>query len=401
MEGDRTSGDGAHRQVKGPRDGYERIVTSLQEAALGDARWTEMDRRISELVGTKGSALAVAEGRSQADAQVFLARFCLRGQRREDWERRYMEEYWPDDERVPRAFRLDHGHLVSTGDLYTDGEKQTSRTFNEALPETEAKNGLHVRLEGGDGLHVLWGLCDSTEPDGWGSGQIRLIERLQPHLGEYAIVRHTLAEAEIPGKSLMGLLESTRLGVIHLDRSGRIATANDRALRILRDGDGLVDRGGFLRTRLPTENAELSRLLERALPPFGVRGSAGSMMVARSSSSPAAPKLALHITPVGDEYPHFRTRRIGALGLVVDPTSRARIDPSHVAAALGLTPAESQLAVALAAGDTLHDIARTTGRTEETVRWHLKQIFRKQGISRQVDLVRRVLSLEGFFNLPR
>lgn len=387
--------------MRDPRDGYERIVASLQQAAVGAAGWPETDRLIREIVGTKGSALALAEGRSQADAAVFLARFCLRGQRREDWERRYFEEYWPHDERVPRLFRLDHGHLVPTTDLYTEGEKQTSRTFNEALRDTEAQNGLHLRLDGPEGLHVLWGLCDSAERDGWGSHQIRLIERLQPHVGEYAIVRHTLAEAEIPGTSLTGLLESTRLGVIHLDRRGRIVTANDRALRILRDGDGLVDRDGFLRTRLAGENAELSRLLERALPPFGVQGSAGSMMVARSSSSPAVPKLALHVTPVGEEYPHFRTRRIGALALVVDPAGRARIDPAHVAAALGLTPAESQLAVALAAGDTLHDIARATGRTEETVRWHLKQIFRKQGISRQVDLVRRVLSLEGFFDLPR
>ena len=47
-------------------------------------------------------------------------------------------------------------------------------------------------------------------------------------------------------------------------------------------------------------------------------------------------------------------------------------------------------------GRTVRDIAAMTGRTEDTVRWHLKKIFRKQGISRQVDLVRRVLSLEWF-----
>lgn len=67
-----------------------------------------------------------------------------------------------------------------------------------------------------------------------------------------------------------------------------------------------------------------------------------------------------------------------------------------VAAALRLTPAEGRLAAALATGQTLLDVAESTGRTEKTLRWHLKHIFRKQGISRQVDLVKRVLSLEGF-----
>ena len=149
---------------------------------------------------------------------------------------------------------------------------------------------------------------------------------------------------------------------------------------------------------MPADSAELSRLLSRALPPFGERGSAGSMRVARSAA--AATPLALHITPVGDEYPHFRTRRIGAVVLIADPSGRAWIDPGRVAASLGLTPAGTRLAVALATGQTLRDIARATGRTEETVRWHLKQIFRKQGVSRQVDLVRRVLSLEGFADPP-
>ena len=80
----------------------------------------------------------------------------------------------------------------------------------------------------------------------------------------------------------------------------------------------------------------------------------------------------------------------------MDPPSRARLDPVQVATALDLTRMESELAVALAAGQTVKDIARMIERTEETVRWHLKQLYRKQGISRQVDLVRRVLSLEGF-----
>ncbi|MXW35309.1 MAG: helix-turn-helix transcriptional regulator [Chloroflexi bacterium] len=64
--------------------------------------------------------------------------------------------------------------------------------------------------------------------------------------------------------------------------------------------------------------------------------------------------------------------------------------------ALGLTPAESRLAVMVASGQHARDIAARTGRSEGTVRWHIQNIFRKQGISGQADLVRRVLSLEGF-----
>ena len=60
---------------------------------------------------------------------------------------------------------------------------------------------------------------------------------------------------------------------------------------------------------------------------------------------------------------------------------------------LGLTPAEGQVAVWLAEGKSVRDMAEATGHTEGAIYWHLKQIYRKHSISRQVDLVRLVLSL--------
>ena len=81
--------------------------------------------------------------------------------------------------------------------------------------------------------------------------------------------------------------------------------------------------------------------------------------------------------------------------LVVDPASRPRVDSGVPAAVLGLTPTESRVAVALAAGQTAAGVAQALDCAESTVRTHLKQIYRKLGISKQTELVRRVLSLEG------
>lgn len=84
---------------------------------------------------------------------------------------------------------------------------------------------------------------------------------------------------------------------------------------------------------------------------------------------------------------------MGALVLVVDPARRGAIHVDRVGAILGLTPAESQVAVSLAGAMTIRDIAVATGRSTTTVRWHLRQICAKLGISRQVELVRLVMSL--------
>ena len=59
----------------------------------------------------------------------------------------------------------------------------------------------------------------------------------------------------------------------------------------------------------------------------------------------------------------------------MDPASRIRIDPDMAADALGLTKMESRVAVLLAEGMSVREIAAATGRKESTIRTHVKHIF--------------------------
>jgi DNA-binding CsgD family transcriptional regulator len=64
--------------------------------------------------------------------------------------------------------------------------------------------------------------------------------------------------------------------------------------------------------------------------------------------------------------------------------------------AFGLTPAETRLAEALHEGRSLDRAAAEFGLSRETLRTHLKAIFRKTGCSRQSDLVALVTRLRAF-----
>ena len=128
------------------------------------------------------------------------------------------------------------------------------------------------------------------------------------------------------------------------------------------------------------------------MPPLGGQTTSGSVTVRRVSG---LPRLLLHVIPVGGRQLDFGLRRVAALVLVlvVDPASRRRIDPGLVSAALGLTASESQVAVMLCEGRTPRDIAAATGRQESTIYVLSRRACRKLGVSRQVDLVRMLLSL--------
>ena len=157
-------------------------------------------------------------------------------------------------------------------------------------------------------------------------------------------------------------------------------------------GEGLFDEDGFLHARSTEDDAKLQAVLARALPPFGVRGAAGSTMVGRPRP---LPPLALHVNPVGRPETDLRVWPVAALVLVADPATWTRIDPAVAAEALGLTGMESRVAVLLAEGMTVRDVAAAMGRGESTIRSHVKHMFAKHGLSRQADLVRLVLALGG------
>ena len=301
-----------------------------------------------------------------------------------------LDLYYPWDERIPRVAQLPDSRLVPITELYTDQELKTSPAYNEALPRGSYQHGLNVRLDGPDGSSIVWTLADGTERDTWGSAQLEMIERLLPHIRQYVQVRSVVAGAEALGASLTGLLDNTRVGVIHLDRRGRIAQANDRARGILRQGNGLFDQDGFLRVRLPADNARLEHLLGQALPRYGEAATSGSLTVRRA---PGLPRLAVHLSPVSTAQGDFGLSSVAALVLVVDPASRPRTDPALVAAALDLTPSQAQVAVMLAEGRSVRDIAAATGRQASTVRQFLKQIYSRQRVTGRADLVRLVLSL--------
>ena len=374
------------------RAAFDEMLAALHEAAFDDARWPEASAVIDEACGIKGNMIVFGSGTSHDDVVIYLARLCYRGERNEALERKYFEEYYPQDERVPRFRALPDSRLVHVSELYTDEEKKSSATYNEALPLSDTQNCLSVRMDGPNGSRIVWSFADPVDADGWSFHQTEMIERLLPHLRQYVRVRQVLAEVGGLKDSLATLLDYSATGVIQLNRRGRIVAVSDRARDILQRQDGLFDQSGFLCARASADNDRLQGLLARALPLWGGQGVAGSMVV---TGPPGGSRPVLYVTPVGRANGAVVSWEVAALVLVVDPYSQLPVDHALVEAALDLSPAESRVAVLLAEGKTVREVAMATERSEATIRWHVRQIFEKQGLSRLGQLVSLVRSLAG------
>ena len=147
------------------QDAFERIMASLYDAMLNDQRWPTVSALIDEACGLTGNSLMVAEG-PKDDVRVLCVGTYRRGQRREDLDRDYLENYHPTDERVPRFRQLPDSRLVHVQDLFTAEQLKTSPTYNEMLLRNSGQDSLNARLDGPDGSHIAWSLND---PGAWGA----------------------------------------------------------------------------------------------------------------------------------------------------------------------------------------------------------------------------------------
>ena len=247
-------------------DRVGRVLEHLYKGAMGESTWASSAGLMNELIRTNGQSISYAEVGPGGELKIQWSWFFVGAERRDDLRQLYFRDYYWRDEAIPRLAGLDDRELAWKLDLYTDREMKASAAYNEFRVANKTEKGLFTTVHGFDGSAIVWSCGNSTEREGWGHDQVRVIELLAPHIGQAARFHRAMADARALGASLDRLIENRRVGLIRLDRCGLVVEVNDRARAILLKRDGLRDGGGVLTSRHTGENEELQRLLARALP---------------------------------------------------------------------------------------------------------------------------------------
>ena len=298
----------------GLQDTFDHALASLNEAGLDDAYWPVASGFIDEACGATGNSLVVGHGFGD-NVEIHFARICRHGERREDFERSYFTQTHWRDERLPRLRLLPDSKLVHVTELFSEQELKTSMVYNQRLPLSGAQNGLNARLDGPDGSRIVWTVSDPVDAAGWTSSRLEVIRSLLPHIRQFVRTRLALSSAGALGASLAQLLSGKGIGVIHLDHRGRILNANDRALDVLRHGDGLFEDRGSLHARWPSDNSRLQRMLQESLPRSATPAKGGSMTLRHTSGRS---RLDVHVAPSSRWPPASGRWGASALLLILD-----------------------------------------------------------------------------------
>jgi DNA-binding CsgD family transcriptional regulator/PAS domain-containing protein len=180
--------------------------------------------------------------------------------------------------------------------------------------------------------------------------------------------------------------------VFYFDDQARVIYLNSAAQELIGAEDGLALTDGTLSLSDPTADGELNAALRRVIGgQWTTHFRAGAEVLAPRSSG--ARPLLLVATPMAASNPIATVSApvrcvLFAFGEREDATLLGRVQRLY-----GLTAAEAEIAVGLASGKSLAELAVERGTRVTTVRTQLGKILKKTDARRQSNLVSMILRL--------
>lgn len=228
----------------------------------------------------------------------------------------------------------------------------------------------------GIGRHERNGLITERE--------IELGGLLLPHIRRAVTISNVLEASTIREARMTEALDTLRCGVVLTDERSAILHANRSADEMLQMGVPITGAGGVLGVRSKAAAKELNAAIRQAAIDEVSIGKAG--LAVRLTEDHEPPRYA-HVLPMNGS--DLRTRlRPAAAAIFISRGERDTADGDVLAAAFGLTRAETQVLMSLLSGRNRAETAAHLGITLATAKTHLARIFEKTGVNRQAELMR-------------
>lgn len=254
--------------------------------------------------------------------------------------------------------------------------------YREFLAQTSSDEvlGLDIREDGG--LELRLRLTRAADQPLFEPVDFQRLEHLVPYLRTALKLFDRIATGEAERGIYAGAVAQMAVGVVILDRHGKVIRLNARATEILAECDGVALANATIRIN---DNALARQLYARLMQTDDVglltlriprlSGHGDLLLIAGSANAPdylvagGGPATVLFLN---------------------DPVRSPRISADALKDLLGLTPSEAGIAADIATGLSLADVAVNHGISPHTVRAHLRAIFNKTGVKRQSQLVHLV-----------
>jgi DNA-binding CsgD family transcriptional regulator/PAS domain-containing protein len=353
-----------------------RVVELTYNCALDPSHWSKTLPALSALTNSAAAVLSVRGG-SRAQS-IFHHGYA---------------SYMPLDEQHVAATSLAlAGQALCVGELFSQGSLLdpvkflNSRFYNEWCRPGGLRHALGMAVSGSREIVLILNRLEG-QPS-YGDRDIRLLRLLMPHVCRALKMADVVGLRTMRSDTLEAVLDRLSAGLYLIDRNGRIVFMNQAAKCQIKAGNVLR----VADNRLSPTSAEARHALVHAIT-TACSDSAGqcAKSVALPPQKDGQVGFIATVLAVNHRRQGLPTPFVTCAVFVQDPHSTPPVPGEAFASLFGLTPAELDVLLALAAGQAPQGAADALGIALSTVKSHLHKIFEKTGTLRQADLVRLLM----------
>jgi DNA-binding CsgD family transcriptional regulator/PAS domain-containing protein len=357
------------------------LIGSIYDCALDPSHWDQTLADIKDALDCHGMTLTLSDLRY--DRLLLQKAAGLEAPALEQLPKHAPEMHARLRDALASWASLDEPHVVSRH--FSPAYIETSPYFQEwarstGTVDTMALFLMHTPLHLAGlylGRNVRQGIFTERE--------ITAAKLLLPHVRRAVMISKVLDVRTIVGTRMAEALDALRCAVVLTNEHGTILHANRVAEHMLDEGGTIQSPQGVLQATAPSAASELRSALALAARNEAGIGKTG---LAIRLTEPDVPPMFAHVLPLTGSDFRTRLQPAAVAAVFIGAPPDAQDGAAAMAAAFGLTLAETKVLANLFAGRPLNETAATLGITRPTAKTHLEHIFLKTRVTRQAELMR-------------
>ncbi|MCB8878102.1 helix-turn-helix transcriptional regulator [Acidisoma silvae] len=368
------------------------LIGDIYDTVISPESWPRVLERITDYVGAARSIL-ILEDAIEPTKSVFYVSF-----NDPEWVKSYLETYLLlNPMRLSSIGQVEAGMVILTSDVMAIEEYARSRFATEFLAPRRMVDVAVAVLEATATTITVLAFVRSKE-QGLADELLRQkLELIGPHVRRAATIGRVLNQQTLEVSIFSHTLDRLDGAIFLLDKRATVLHSNQGARTLLAEHPEMIAIvGGKVRASAQQTRELFETALIQAGEGDNALGTEGISIIFGSAEGRAIVGTLISLVSGSRKSLGGSYRAVAALfirELQFDSPASVDMLRSH----FGLTRREIAVVAGIVELGGVPQIAAVLGLAPETVKSHLKSIFRKTGTSRQVDLVKLVASAASPF----
>ncbi len=376
----------------------QQLILDIYDAALNPALWPDVLYKVSEYCGAMGAFFFELEDGPKGQFIVsphFTSAFDA------DLVYGYLEEH-REREILDQAIFADHSKRGDRIELISDDVLAPDRATLESRPNAQRMRELGVHYRAGALLNkdILFkdrfAMQFSRKQGPLAGDKVVKSSMLLPHIAKAISLGRPASQLAAKYSAVLESLNKLKLGVCIVDGQGRVVLRNNEFDRQTETHDAFgISQSGSLVINKPDAARSVQKMLDSAANHgrFGARPRKEAIIIEPDNCEGA---LCVEIVPL-TSAPQIDSRLRGSsIVFSLDTNSRTEIDAPKLGQLYGLTATEEKILDLVAEGLTNAQIAKTRGKSVETVNTQVKSLLSKTLADNRTQLLRLATQTSSF-----